>query len=585
MSARLSAKNMRWQFVASPSDESVHELARASRIRPWLARILAGRGIVDPPHITAFLQHHDAQHDPFLMHDMRRAAERIIYAIDHQEHIAVYGDFDADGITATSLMCDALRQLRAHVAPYIPHRTSEGYGLNIAAIDRLVDSGVQLLLTVDCGISNAVEVAHAQSQGIDVVVTDHHIPPDILPQAIAVVNPNQAHCPYPDKGLVGVGVAYKLIEAIGQLGKPLSSDAMHDLLDLVALGTIADLGPLVGENRALVHRGLQIMRYSQRPGIQALIRSAGVDPRSLNAEDIGFKLAPRINAAGRLADAEPAYQLLLADDILVASERAQLLNELNQTRQQQTRDLQERLAHDIEQHGYHQDLIIVHADPDAHAGLVGLVAARIADQFARPSVIIEEGEPLSRGSARSGGMINMIEALRQCGATFIKVGGHAAAAGFTIESDQIEVLRRRLNDYAKAQQIEVGTRQLTIDCELAPIELDMAVLNDIALLEPCGQRNPHPNILTRNCRVITARTIGSEQQHLQLTLDIAGQRVNAVAWGEGAWAPHFHRITHIDIVYQPQLNEWNGKRELRLNLRDFRSARGPTADPQPAHHT
>lgn len=581
MSTRLSAKNMRWQFVPAPSLESVQTLARDARIRPWLAHILAGRGLIEASHITAFLQHHAEYHDPFLMHDMRRAAERLIRAIENQEHIAVYGDFDADGITATSLMCDALRQLGGHVAPYIPHRTSEGYGLNIAAIDRLVDSGVQLLLTVDCGISNATEVAHAQTRGIDVVITDHHAPPEVLPVATAVVNPNQAHCQYPDKGLVGVGVAYKLIEAIGLLGKPLTRNAMEDLLDLVALGTIADLGPLLGENRALVYRGLQCMRYSQRPGIQALIRSASVDPRTLSAEDVGFKLAPRINAAGRLADAEPAYELLLADDILVASQRAQLLTDLNQTRQQHTRELQERLAHDIQQHGYHEDLIIVHADPDAHAGLVGLVAARITDYFARPSVIIEESTPLSRGSARSGGMINMIDALRECGASFVKVGGHAAAAGFTIESDQIPILRQRLNEYARTQHIEVGTRQLTIDCELAAVELDMAILNDIALLEPCGQRNPHPNLLTRNCRVTAARTIGSEQQHLQLTLEIAGQRVNAVAWGEGTWAPHFQRITHIDIVYQPQLNEWNGKRELRLNLRDFRSARGPTADPQP----
>ncbi len=585
MSTRLSAKNMRWQFVPAPAADTVHELARATRIRPWLAQILAGRGLNEPHQITAFLQHHDDAHDPFLMHDMQRAAERLIQAIDSHEQIAVYGDFDADGITATSLMCDALRQLGAHVAPYIPHRTSEGYGLNIAAIDRLVDSGVQLLLTVDCGISNAPEIAHAQSRGIDVVVTDHHTPPDELPRAYAVVNPNQAHCTYPDKGLVGVGVAYKLVEAMGRLGKALSRNAMDDLLDLVALGTIADLGPLLGENRSLVHRGLQCMRYSQRPGIQALIRSAGVDPRTLNAEDVGFKLAPRINAAGRLADAEPAYELLLAEDIFVASQRAQLLTDLNQTRQQQTRELQERLAHDIQQHNYHHDLIIVHADPDAHAGLVGLVAARIADQFARPSVIIEESMPVSRGSARSGGMINMIEALRECGATFVKVGGHAAAAGFTIAHDQIPILRQRLNIYAAAQHIEVGMRSLTIDCELAPIELDMAILNDIALLEPCGQRNPHPNILTRDCHVISARTIGSEQQHLQLKLEVAGQSVTAVAWGEGTWAPHFQRITQIDIVYQPQLNEWNGKRELRLNIRDFRSARGPNADPQPIHHT
>lgn len=580
MSARLSAKNMRWQFVPTPPLADVHQLARDAHIRPWLAQILAGRGFDDVPHVSAFLQHQNDQHDPLLMHDMRRAAQRLIHAIEHQEHIAVYGDFDADGITATSLMCDALRQLGGRVAPYIPHRTDEGYGLNIAAINRLADSGVQLLLTVDCGISNATEVAHAQSLGIDVVVTDHHAPPEILPPAYAVVNPNQAHCPYPDKGLVGVGVAYKVIEAMGILGKQLSRNAMHDLLDLVALGTVADLGPLIGENRSLVHRGLQCMRYSQRPGIQALIRSAGVDPRTLSAEDIGFKLAPRINAAGRLADAEPAYELLLADDILVASERAQLLNDLNQTRQQHTRELQERLAHDITQHGYQNDHIIVHADADAHAGLVGLVAARITDQFARPSIIIELGPTLSRGSARSGGMINMIEALRECGATFVKVGGHAAAAGFTIESDCIDDLRQRLNAYAHDQHIEVGTRTLTIDCELAAIELDMAILNDIALLEPCGQQNPAPTMLTRNCRVIAARGVGSDQQHLQIKLDMAGQSVTGMAWGEGAWAPHFQRITHIDIVYQPQLNEWNGKRELRLNIRDFRSARGEDADPQ-----
>ena len=579
MTARLSAKHMQWQFAAPVHAELVTSIAHQCHLSPWLARIIVGRGYTTASMVNDFLARSDPHHDPLIMHDMTKAAQRIIQAITTQEPMAVYGDFDADGITATSLICDALRQLGAHIAPYIPHRTGEGYGLNTSAIDRLAASGVRLLLTVDCGISNKAEVAYAQSLGLDVVVTDHHTPPDDLPVATAVVNPRLAFCPYPDKGLVGVGVAYKLVQAIGQLGMPLPSHAMYELLDLVALGTIADLGPLTGENRAFVADGLVCMAQSMRPGIIALRQVAGLDGMRINADDVAFKLAPRINAAGRLDDAAPAYELLLASDIATATQYATTLNDINTQRQQFTKALQERIAADVVQIGRHHDTIIVHADPDAHAGLVGLVAARIADQFARPTIIIEQGIPTSRGSARAAGMLNMVEALRNCGVDFVKMGGHAAAAGFTIETRAIDDLRQALLSYAEANNITTGIRTLTIDCELDAAELDMTILTDITALEPCGQHNSTPNFLTRYCRVISARTICGDGKHLQLKLDMAGHSVTAIAWGEGHQVTHFDRIKAIDVVYQPHLNEWNGKRELRLDIRDFRSARGPTAPP------
>lgn len=579
MTARLSVKHMQWQFGAPAEPVLVSHIAQQCHLSPWLARVIVSRGYTTTTAVNDFLARSDPHHNPLLMHGMPQAAQRIIAAITAQEAMAVYGDFDADGITATSLICAAFRQLGANIAPYIPHRTSEGYGLNTSAIARLAASGVRLLLTVDCGISNKDEVAYAQSLGMDVIVTDHHSPPDELPETLAVVNPRLPFCPYPDKGLVGVGVAYKLVQAIGQLGMPLPDHAMYELLDLVALGTIADLGPLTGENRALVADGLVCMAQSIRPGIVALRHVAGLDGMSINADDVAFKLAPRINAAGRLDDAAPAYELLLASDLNAALNYATTLNDINIQRQQYTKALQERIASDILQIGRHTDTIIVHADPEAHAGLVGLVAARIADQFARPTIIIEQGIPTSRGSARSAGMINMVEALRGCGVDFVKMGGHAAAAGFTIESSAIDDLRRALLQYAADNHITTGIRTLTIDSELDAAELDMTILTDITVLEPCGQHNATPNFLTRNCRVISARTIGSDNRHLQLKLDMAGRVVTAVAWGEGHTVAHFDRIKAIDIVYQPQLNEWNGKRELRLDIRDFRSARGPDAPP------
>ena len=422
-------------------------------------------------------------------------------------------------------------------------------------------------------------MAHAYTRGLDVIVTDHHTPPEDLPIATAVVNPRLPFCGYPDKGLVGVGVAYKLVQAIGQLGMPLPHHAMYALLDLVALGTVADLGPLTGENRALVHQGLICLAQSQRPGIRALIHVAGLDGLPINAGDVGFKLAPRINAAGRLDNAAPAYELLLTNDPEVARTQAQFLNDINIERQQQTKALQERIATDIQAIERHQDAIIVHDDPHAHAGLVGLVAARLADQFSRPTIIIERGIPHSRGSGRAGGLIDLVSALRNCGVEFIKMGGHAAAAGFTIDSDAIDHLRQSLNDYAAAHHIAGGVRILPIDAELDPATLDMSILTDLAALEPCGQHNNAPLLLTRNCRVISARTMGSDNRHLMLKLDIAGRVVTAVAWGEGESARHFERIKAIDIVYQPQLNEWQGRRELRLELKDFRSARGADAPP------
>ena len=579
MSARLSIKNTQWQLASTISRQIIEDLAVQSHISPFLARLLTTRGYTTPSAIDSFLQHHDPLHDPLLMHDMEKAARRVIDAIQTHQVIAVYGDFDADGITATSLICDAFRQLGANIAPYIPHRIGEGYGLNIDAIDRLADSGVQLLLTVDCGISNRTEVAHAYTRGLDVIVTDHHTPPEDLPVATAVVNPRLPFCGYPDKGLVGVGVAYKLVQAIGQLGMPLPHHAMYALLDLVALGTVADLGPLTGENRALVHQGLICLAQSQRPGIRALIHVAGLDGQPINAGDVGFKLAPRINAAGRLDNAAPAYELLLTNDPEVARTQAQFLNDINIERQQQTKALQERIAHDIQAIERHQDAIIVHDDPDAHAGLVGLVAARIADQFSRPTIIIERGIPHSRGSGRAGGLIDLVSALRNCGVEFVKMGGHAAAAGFTIASDSIDHLRQALNEYAAIHHIAGGVRILPIDAEIDPATLDMSILTDLAALEPCGQHNNAPLLLTRNCRVISARTMGSDNRHLMLKLDIAGRVVTAVAWGEGESARHFERIKAIDIVYQPQLNEWQGRRELRLELKDFRSARGADAPP------
>ncbi len=567
----MSARKKRWVLRdPAPADfiASLHDRSSLA------ATLLYQRGLRDQPSIAAFLStdYKRGIHDPFLLKGMDAAARRVAVAIAEGEPIAVYGDFDTDGVTAVTLLMQAIGAMGGDIRPYIPHRLREGYGLNTEAIEQLAAEGVRLLITVDCGISNVREVAQAQERGIDVIVTDHHTPPPVLPEAYAVINPKQPGCEYPYKQLVGVGIAYKLVQALARLGVKMPLRG-RDLLDVVALGTVTDMGPLNGENRVLVQAGLESINATQRPGLKALILVAGLVQGKISAGDISFMLGPRLNAAGRIDDALLSYQLLLADDFAAARALADTLNQANRHRQELTKEIQGLARQQVQDLGKQANRIVVLDGEGYPAGLVGLVAAKLVEELARPVLLLERGPETSRGSARSIPGFNMIEALTACDDLFVRYGGHSAAAGFTIATERLPELEARLLGYAATHlPEEMLTPALEIDADVPLGVLNWALLEQIAVLEPFGQSNPQPVLISRRVRVISSRATGADGQHLKLRLDdgVGGPSYDAIAFRLGQLAPHFAKPRVIDIAYTLEANEWNGSRNLQLNIKDLR---------------
>jgi single-stranded-DNA-specific exonuclease len=509
---------------------------------------------------------------------MNQAVDRIRRAIRKGEPIAVYGDFDADGVTATALLAITLQALGARVHPYIPHRVEEGYGLNIPAIEELADAGARLLVTVDCGVRFPREIAHARRRGMDVIVTDHHLVGRRhclrLAGAVAVVNPHQEECPYPYKGLAGVGLAYKLAQALLRANRqvPLPGSVPleeEELLDLVALGTVADLAPLTGENRYLVSRGLEQMNQAPRVGVEALIRQSGLRPGQVDTWHIGFALGPRLNAAGRVAHAERAYRLLTTDSPQEAECLARELDELNQERQRLTKEMQERARAVVLEQEADRPLLFV-AGPEFPAGVVGLVASRLVDEFYRPAVIVERREEISKGSARSIPEFHITRALDACADLLIRHGGHRVAAGFAVPTGHLEELKRRLLEIA-AQELEGRELMpaLQIDAEVALREVNGALWKALQTLRPFGEGNPEPLLLSRKVRVERQRLVG-DGTHLKLTLSDRGVWWDGIAFRQGEWAGRLPEW--VDVVYHLRENEWNGEVRLQLEIRDLRPA-------------
>ncbi|RPI51866.1 MAG: single-stranded-DNA-specific exonuclease RecJ, partial [Chloroflexi bacterium] len=457
----MSLPLKRW-IEPDPIDEQ--DLARFATLRPLAVRLLRRRGIQDLGQAYDFLSCRAGEDDPAQLKGLPEAVGRIRQAIDAGEKVAVYGDFDADGVTATALLTETLAALGADVMPYIPDRVDEGYGLNIQALRTLYKQRVRLVVTVDCGIRSLEEV-QAASRGLDLVVTDHHRPGEELPAALAVVNPKQPGCAYPFKELSGVGLAYKLAQGLLRASPPVELQE-EALLDLVALGTVADLVPLVGENRALVQRGLERINHAARPGIEALMADAGVRRGAVDSAAIGFLLGPRLNAAGRIDDAMVAYRLLRSRDLLETQELGRTLGELNRHRKQYTEETfvaaqAQVLARDPDAFLFLAD------DPSFPPGIVGLAASRLAEVYYRPSIVVTRGDDESRGSCRSIPEFDITEALDCCRDLLIRHGGHAMAAGFTVATANLDTLRARLVEIA-ASKLEDAELQpaLEIDAEL-----------------------------------------------------------------------------------------------------------------------
>jgi single-stranded-DNA-specific exonuclease len=543
---------------------------------PLLRQILFNRGYATDADARAYLNGKpNFDNDPFQMTGMRKAVERIRFAIQHNEPIAIYGDYDVDGVTATALLVETLRHLNADVRGYIPNRFEEGYGLNTNALDELKADGVQLVITVDCGIRSPSEALHAQTIGLDLIISDHHHPDgENLPPALAVINPKQHGDIYPDKDLAGVGIAYKIAEALLEDGQSsvVNGQRLNSLLDLVALGTVADLAPLVGENRVLVRKGLRQMRQTTRQGLFSLAAVAELNLAKVNAGNIGFGLGPRLNAAGRLKEALAAFELLTTNDVFKAGELAQQLDMQNRERQRITRDMQtraEEIAIDDDPNAY----LLFAADENFNSGVVGLAASRLTEKYYRPAIVASKGEEETRGSCRSIPEFHITDALDQCADLLVRHGGHAAAAGFTVRNENLSALVSRLKAIAQEKlSAEELKPTVTADAEVSLVEIRPDLYEKcLRYLEPTGYGNREASFVARRVRVKSSRTVGADAKHLKLSLeDEKGFAHDAIGFRLGDW--HKNMPAHVDILFTYEVNEYNGRVNYQLNLKDLRAA-------------
>jgi single-stranded-DNA-specific exonuclease len=568
--------NKRWVVQPSITSQAAEALVK---VPPVLRQMLFNRGIGTDAEARAFVKAEpNINTDPFQLTGMQAAVDRIRFAIEHSEPIAIYGDYDVDGVTATALLVQALEGLGAAVRGYIPNRFEEGYGLNKDALDSLKADGVKLVITVDCGIRSPDEALHAQTIGLDLVISDHHHPDGLnLPPALAVINPKQHGDPYPDKDLAGVGIAYKIAEALFSLqpfdaaqGKP-SSFILSDLLDLVALGTVADLAPLVGENRSLVRKGLKQIRETKRQGLFSLAGVAEMKIDKVTAGNIGFMLGPRLNASGRLESALASFELLTTKDFMRAGQLAQQLDVQNRQRQTITRSMQQK-AEEIAMSDDPDAFLLFAAHEEFNPGVVGLAASRLTEIYYRPAIVAAKNPEETRGSCRSIPEFHITDALDLCKDLLVRHGGHAAAAGFTVKNENLPELIARLKSIAKEKLGGKDLRQtLTADMEVSLPELNFDVLKHLAYLEPTGYGNPDAVFVSRDVKVKASRTVGADARHLKLTLeDERGAAFDSIGFRLGHLRDSLP--ARVDVLYTLEANEWNGKTSLQLNLKDVKAA-------------
>ena len=565
-----------WNIAPAASPEA---LAAYHGLPPAVAQVLINRGQTDPDAALRWLSADDWRSGGFASYarkaPIEAAAERLRRAIADHDQIIVYGDFDADGVSSTALLVQALRALGGEVKAYIPGRVDEGYGVNNDSLHMLKEYGARVIVTVDCGIRSVDEVALGESLGLTMIVTDHHSVGEVHPAAFALINPKLNDCDYSEPMLAGVGVAFRLAELLlNGTNAPITPE---DLLDLVAIGTVADLAPLSSaENRALVRAGLKVLQSAQRPGVRALLQVSGIATEDMNASGIGFGLGPRINAAGRLAHAKQAYQLLITEDDGEAANLAAGLQTLNIERQRLTREAQDLIRAQLAGDGLLDAPLIFAGHPDFREGIVGLVAGRLTEEFYRPSAVLHEGETESRASCRSIPGFHITHALDQCSDLLVRHGGHAQAAGFTVRNEHLRELRERLTAIAAGELAGRDLRpSLRIDKVLEPREMTLTLAGELKLLEPTGQDNPTPLFAALNLRVVDAQTVGKDGQHLRFMLrdDGSGQVFNAIGFrmgGNGAYRPSLGE--RVDAAFQLEANTWRGETRLQLRLEDLRPA-------------
>jgi len=554
---------MRWTIPKCLPVEVSKSLQSFNRMEQ---QILFNRGYLNEASAKEFLDPGTfVEADPYLIMEMKEAVSRINTAVKEDKEITIYGDYDADGVTATALLAEALGEVGACVSVYFPDRFAEGYGLNRQAVERIAASGAKLLITVDCGVRAIEEVAYATELGLDVIITDHHIQGDALPEAFALLNPHRADTQYPYEGLAGVGVAYKLAQAIFR-EKGLSTAKATTLLDFVAIGTVADMVPLTGENRALVKQGLDVLNSSPRIGLKALINVSGYREGGIDSSSIGFGLGPRLNAAGRVQSALIAYELLIAKNPQKAMDMAKELEQLNTKRKQLTLDVVDRAIETFKRSDIAPILLV--AEPDFHEGVVGLAASRLCDEYYRPAIVGKVGETHTRASARSIPGFHITAALEKCSDLLDRFGGHEAAAGFSVRNENIQALQERLSAIAER---EIGDDELiptlAIDSRAEFDELGERIMKFIDLLQPCGQGNNWPIFCTEQVQVRDSRLVGADKSHLKMTLRKSSISYDAIAFRMGDIIDRLPEF--IDIAYRLERNSYLGYESLQLSIVDI----------------
>ena len=549
--------------VAEPEAGAVNALVSGG-YAPLAAMVLASRGIRETKDADKYLDCHAPLLNPFLMTDMDLAARRVQLAMDRGERIAVFGDYDVDGITATCLLTDFLRKRGADCISYIPGRLEEGYGLNPIAIDQLHRDNVRLIITVDCGITAISEALLCRRLGMELVITDHHECKDVLPDAVAVVDPHRPDGGYPHKNLSGVGVAFKLAAALCG-----SQEAvLAEYADMVCLGTVADVMPLQGENRVFVTRGLEALQHTRRPGIAALMAECGCSPDSVSASAIGFMLAPRINAAGRMGQIDLAVELFLTQDPRQAARVAKALCELNRQRQAVESEIYQQ-AISMLPAGQPPEAIVL-ADETWHQGVVGIVASRIAEEFSCPAFLICLDGDHGKASSRSYGGFNLFSSLTTLSHLLESYGGHELAAGFTISRGQIPEFRRQICALAADFYTDDTPRTLLeIDCSIPPELLTIPNVESLNVLEPCGSGCPKPVLMLKNLTIDRIQQVGSGR-HMRLRLHSGRYPLNAIYFSANAESAFVQQGDVVDIAFSPQINEFRGERTVQMNVLDIR---------------
>lgn len=536
----------------------------------FLAMLMNIRGLDDAAHLREFLGEGEPLSDPFLLKDMDKAAARITRAVDNMEKIAVYGDYDADGVTSTAMLYSYLETRGADVIFYIPQREGEGYGMNIGAVEYLKEQGVSLIVTVDNGISSVQEVARANELGIDVVVTDHHRPQEILPDAVAVVDAYRPDDTSPYKHFSGVGIAFKLLMALED-GAGDVEDLLEAYSDLAAIGTIGDIVPLTGENRTLIRAGLERLSQSDRPGVQALLENAGIAGKALTSTNVAFTLVPRINATGRMGAPERAVRLLISG----YEEEAEVLSEEicadNEERRRVEAEIAEAAFADIEAKGYMKDRVVVVDGENWHHGVIGIVASRVTERCGKPCMIISRGETEAKGSGRSIEGFSLFEAICACGDLLLKFGGHPMAAGITLKPENIEAFRKRINQYAAEHFPQMPTQTVTLDCKLNPAALSVSMAQSLTQLEPFGNGNPQPVFGLFNMELSNVTPVGGGG-HLRLTLEKNGAVITAMRFNTKPEELPYHIGDKIDLAVQLEAREFRGQPSLTVIVRDMKFA-------------